>query len=162
MRAISHVLRFVGYVTLLPFLAYLKSASFGSCMRVNVGLIEILFPVITFIFILGYGDLLRKKRPWDSPVTFWVANVIFYATCAGLAIRINHDGLVSTVKTQLSNFYDAFIPVYQPYMALDAVGGLSFVTLTVWMPVAALLSIIALAVTLRQNHHHTLTATGEF
>lgn len=159
MRFISHILRFVGYVTLLPYLAYLMSASFGSCMAVPVGLVEVLFPVITFIFIIGYGDLLRLKKPWDSPVTFWVANVIFYGFFASLVIRIHHDGLFSSVKSKFSSFYEAFVPEYQPYQALDAVGGLSFVTLRVWIPVAALLSIIALAVTVRQNRHQDLNAT---
>ncbi len=154
MRVISHILRFVGYATLLPFLAYLKSASLGFV--VPVGLIEILFPVITFIFILGYGDVLRKIRPWDSPVKFWIANVLFYATGAGLVTRMTGGKLFSMVETMLLNFHGAFVPEYKPYLALDAVGGLSFVILAIWMPVAAVLSMIALASTLRQCHQTTL------
>lgn len=149
MRTIVHILRFVSYGNLLPLLAYVVGSSFGSCMRVPIGLIEILFPVITFIFIMGYGDLLANKNPWDSRVTFWVANMLFYASITALMIRNNHEPLSSILQGLLSNFHDAFIPVYQPYYALDAVGGLSVVTLIVWMPIAAVLSVIALIDTLR-------------
>ncbi|MBC8128582.1 MAG: hypothetical protein H8M99_15695 [Gloeobacteraceae cyanobacterium ES-bin-144] len=112
-----------------------------------------------FLFILGYGEILRLNKPWDSPVMFWVANIIFYGVFASLAIRVNHEGLFSTLSSKISNFHNAFIPEYEAHQVLDALGGLSFVTLTVWMPIAALLSTIALIITVRQNRHRGLNGT---
>ncbi len=148
MRAISHILRSVGYVTLLPYLASASSESFATCMRnPDAQFTGVLLTAITFLFILGYGNILVKKLR-GSAVGFWVANILFHAVCACLAIGGSRGNLFSSIRMNLLNVHDVFIPEYQPYLALSAVGGLSFVTLTVWMPVAAVLSMIALAKTL--------------
>jgi hypothetical protein len=45
----------------------------------------------------------------------------------------------------------SFMPHFEPHLALNAVGGLLFVAIAIWMPVAAILSLIVFANLLGQR-----------
>lgn len=149
MRVICHILRAAGYLALLPYLAYLKAASFHECLVVPIGVLEILLPWATFMFILGYGNRLSGKVPFESSKVFWTANFMFHAFYPSLVIWRDRDHLLSWTLGILSRFSDAFFPECHPSDALYAVGELSFVIIIVWMPIAAVLSLVALILSIR-------------
>ena len=130
-------------MTLLPYLAFAVSESFATCMKSPK--LGVVLAGITFLIIIGYGNFLAIKNPEATNATFWISSIVFYAASSGLVAFLYSDDLFGTLMTKLTYFYDAFIWQYQPNRALDAVGGLSFVALVIWMPIAFILSMIVFA-----------------
>ena len=152
MRSLIHILRAGCYLTLLPYLAYAKRESFATCMK-DPGAVftGVVLAGVTFLIIVGYGTILAMKNSKATNATFWISSIGFYTACASLAIIRSHDGLFTRLTARITLFHDVFIPQFQQYLALDAVGELTFVALTIWMPVASLLSMIAFATALSKR-----------
>ncbi len=144
MRPLIHILRSVSYVTLLPYLASAKSASFATCMPGD-SFSGVVLAGVTFLIIIGYSKTLAQKSPNPVDATFWISTIVFYIACSSFVVIRTYDGFSGSMERSFTGFRDAFIPYFEPYIALGAVGGLSFLALTIWMPVASILSLIVFA-----------------
>ena len=154
-RNICHALRCAGYVSLLPYLAHIQGATYATCLYVPIGLFDLLLPVITFVLIIGYGKILSGKMPRRSLPPFWMANVILYGMPPAIVTLVNHGYPISLARNGAGRFLRAFVPTVQPDHALNAVGGLTAPIILIWMPIAALLSGIALVRTIRFSGNPT-------
>jgi uncharacterized membrane protein len=106
---------------------------------------------ITFLIIIGYGNTLARKNPIPVDLTFWISTTLFYIVCASFIVSRSYEGFFKHLVTISTQLRDAFIPQYEPYLALGAIGRMSFVSLTIWMPVASILSLIVFLTLLRQR-----------
>ena len=106
---------------------------------------------VTFLIIIGYGNTLARKDPIPVDFTFWISTTLFYIVCASFIVIRSYDGFFKHLVTSGTQLRDAFIPQYEPYLALGAVGRMSFISLTIWMPVASILSLIAFLTLLRER-----------
>ena len=106
---------------------------------------------VTFLIIIGYGNTLAHKDPIPVDSTFWISTILFYIACSSFVVSRSYDGLFRDLVKSFTRFHDAFIPQYEQYLALGSVGGLSFVALTIWMPVASILSLIVFLTLLSQQ-----------
>jgi len=106
---------------------------------------------ITFLLIIGYGNTLARQdlAPVDS--TFWVSTIVFYLVCASIVVSRGYERFFMGLENSFAHFRDAFMPHFEPHLALNAVGGFSFVAIAIWMPVAAILSLIVFANLLGQR-----------
>ena len=163
-RLLIQILRFVSYVTLLPYLASAMSASFATCLPGD-SFSGFVLAGVTFLIIIGYGNTLAHNDPIPADSTFWISTIFFYIVCASLVVNRSYDGFFRNLMTSFTRFHDAFIPQYEQYLALGSVGGLSFVALTVWMPAASILSLIVFLTLLSQrrlmNQRAILEPTAE-
>ena len=150
MRPLIHILRSVSYVTLLPYLASASSASYATCMPGD-SFSGVVLAGVTFLIIIGYGNTLAHKDPIPVDSTFWISTILFYIACPSFFVSRSYDGFFRHLVTSCTQFLDAFIPQYEPYLALGSVGGLSFLALTIWMPVASILSLIVFLTLLSQR-----------
>lgn len=159
-----HILRAVSYVALLTYLASAVSVSFATCMPRDLFL-GVVLAGVTFLIIIGYGNALAHKDPIPVDSTFWISTTAFYIACASFVVSRSYDRLFRHLVTSCTRFRDAFIPQYEPYLALDSVGGLSFVALTIWMPIASILSLIVFLTLLSQrrleNQYAIIEPTAE-
>ena len=151
MRAICHILRIIGYITLLPYLAYANKESFATCMRdPGASALGLSLALLTFLCIIGYGNILHRRRR-GSTLFFWMSNTVFYALAASLVLFQSGGRIVAGAVDAVVRFAESFFPHFQPNTALFAVAGLTEVFLAVWMPVAVILSLIASIMTFREH-----------
>ena len=157
MRPLIHILRAVSYVALLPYLASAVSASFATCMPRD-SFSGVVLAGVTFLIIIGYGNTLAQKDPIPVDSTFWVSTTVFYIAFASFVVSRSYDRFFTRLETSCTQFRDAFIPHFEPYLALGSVGGLSFMALAIWMPVASVLSLIVFANLLGQRRRENQCA----
>ena len=100
---------------------------------------------VTFLIIIGYSNTLAQKSPNSVDATFWFSTIVFYIACSTFVVIRSYDGFSGSMERSFTGFRDAVFPHFEPYLALGAVGGLSFLALTIWMPVASILSLIVFA-----------------
>lgn len=100
---------------------------------------------VSFLIIIGYSNILAQKSPNPVDTTFWISTIVFYIACSTFVVIRSYDRFSGSMERNFTGFRDAFIPHFEPYLALGAVGGLTFLALTIWMPVASILSLIVFA-----------------
>ena len=139
-------------MTLLPYLASAMGASFATCMPGD-SFSGVVLAGLTFLIIIGYSNTLAQKSPDPVDSTFWISTIVFYIACSSMVVIRSFDGFSASLERSFTGFRDAFIPHFEPYLALSGIGGLSFVALAIWMPVASILSLIVFANLLCQRRN---------
>ncbi len=143
MSTISLILRVAGYFALVPFCANICRASYDH--SIAAGGIDFLLAAVTFGLILAYGSNPTDMKPITRSPIFWLVNALFYSVFPAYVIWLNWDSARFMITGSISGIYRVFLPDFQKYQALGAIGDLVIIVVMVWMPAAAILSTIAFA-----------------
>jgi hypothetical protein len=149
MRSISLALLCGAYVSMTLFSAEMLTVALTrySCKPVIYGPIEYSILIAGAFLLRGYSQSTARQPPSKSPRFFWMSSIVFNLLIFLGAFYINrYSDLSVRMLSRLSDFHKTFYPVLQPDQILGALGGLGRVFALVWMPVAALLSMVALVI----------------
>ncbi len=159
MRAISVALLCGAYVSMTLFTAEILTVCLTryTCKPVSYGPVEYSILIAGAFLLRGYSQSAARRPPSEASRLFWMSSIVFNLLIFLGALYINrYSDLKFRMLSRLSDFHATFFPVLQPDEILGALGGLARVFALLWMPVAMLLSLIALVIAWRNRLENTL------
>jgi hypothetical protein len=141
MKPIHLILLCGTYVSLLPFNAVWLADSFGAGMRGPWAGEAVMILGGSYVLVRLYSDAVAGRPA--NPLLWLFSAVVHLCVFIGLLGLSGSSHFLKQVISSTGAVRDAFHPVRQPYELLPAFAGLAWVFAMFWMPVAAVLSLIA-------------------
>lgn len=151
MKAIQIILLSGAYASTIPFGVGVILNHFSTHLRTPYQL-ELILGGLGLCLLPGYSRSLAGHQPWDAPKFFWTTSLAFNLLGLFAAVRLHHlSSLTTQLTSRLTQLSEGFHPIPDPERILGGVAGMGLVFAACWMPFAALLSLIALMLTWRNQ-----------
>lgn len=146
MRIIAIVLLIAACVSLIPVNALWLGTLDNTCVVVVFTPIEILLSLLGLFLMGGYSSVIAGRMPWNSPRVFWAVSSLFNGAiaCFGIFYILGSRSIIKIVSSSASSVQNALTPNFNPGYLLEALGEFTFPIIVIWMPFAAILSVVAL------------------
>jgi len=132
----------------------------AECKAPRMTIEEFFLPMVTGFLLLGYRHSLRHATPWNSlprpglVTAFWLISACICWGLFGSALAQGYPVILGKNLEAFAGLANGDVPAAD---AMGHIGGLWIAVVIVWLPVAGLLSLVAL-LPRRENREIQVTA----